>query len=261
MLRKICVGVAALCLAGSLAMGGEGLGLKVEVGLDIGVVENVTADIDGEVIEYGGLSIIPRVSVTKQFTEEWSASLGFRGVVGFDDDDGEVLEEDGEASFSQFEIGGLAGYTFKVNEQFSITPVLGLSWRSYSLEGDVDDADFGVEFDASFLALDFGAQMAFEVNDKVSISGGLMLGIPVAGSNEIDVESLLFTGDDDADLGGGFLFGISAAVEFKLNDTVALVGGLAYEMGTVDWEWDDIDEDGEDELSRFAIKLGATFKF
>ena len=76
MLRKICVGVAALCLAGSLAWGGEGLGLKVEVGLDIGVVENVTADLDGEIIEYGGLSIIPRVSVTKQFTEEWSASLG-----------------------------------------------------------------------------------------------------------------------------------------------------------------------------------------
>jgi hypothetical protein len=40
-----------------------------------------------------------------------------------------------------------------------------------------------------------------------------------------------------------------------------VTGGLAYETGSVDWEWDDEDEDGEDELDRFSIHLGVTFRF
>ncbi len=260
-MKKLLFGAAALVLSCSLASAGEGK-FKVDVGLDVGVVENVLVTIDEiseDVAEYGGISIIPRVSGTYQFDENWSASLNFRAVIGFDDDDAEVLEEDAEGSFQQIEIGGLAGYTLKVNEQFSVTPVAGLSWRTLTLEADVDDYNVDVEIDASFLSLDFGANMAFKVNDKVSIVGGLKLGLAVAGSAEAKVSG---EGDTDGDLDGvGLLFGVDAGVEYKLNDSVALVGGLSYELARTDWEWDEADADGEIDTDRFAIKLGAVFSF
>ena len=54
MLRKICVGVAALLLAGSLsARGGEELGIKVEAGLDIGSLKADLLQDAGESFEAG----------------------------------------------------------------------------------------------------------------------------------------------------------------------------------------------------------------
>ncbi len=256
MLRKILAGAAGLLLAGSMALAGEGPAITVEARLDIGVVEEIVSSIEGnDVIEYDGLSIQPSVAVNAQFSEQWSASLQFRGLFGFEDDDAEVVGTDGESTFDMFEIGGLAGYTFKVNDQFSVTPVLGLSWQSWDLEGDDSSGDTGT-FETSLLFLDFGAKMAFTVNDKVSIRGALMLAIPVAGSTELDAPGI----DEDADVDGGFRFGISGGVEYKLNDKVTLVGGLAYTMADVDWDWGS-SVDGEDELDSFALRLGVVFSF
>jgi hypothetical protein len=98
--------------------------------------------------------------------------------------------------------------------------------------------------------------MAFQINDQVAITGRLMFGLPLAGDAELHVPGP----DFDADIDGGFIFEIGGAVEYRLNDTVALVGGLAYESASYDWEWDG-NNDGEDELDRFVITLGASFSF
>jgi hypothetical protein len=227
----------------------------------IAVAEDASMEIDGyDMGEYSGISLVPRVSANFQFTEEWSAKLNISGVLAFEDEDGTVfMEMDGETDVSEFQIGGLAGYTLKVGDQLSVTPVLGLGWRSYELEGDMDDFSFGQEFDSSILTLDFGAEVAVKLNDKFGIAGGLLIGIPVSGSNDLETSA----GDLDADLDGGFFFSIAADVEYKLTDMISLTGGLGYALTRVDWEWDVPGDtvDGEDELDRFTIRLGAVFSF
>jgi hypothetical protein len=252
-MKKLLFGAAALVLSCSLASAGEGK-FTVDVGLDIGVVESLYTEIDGDdLIDSSTMSIIPRVSGTYHFDENWSASLAFRAVVGFEDDDAEIDGEDGESTFREINFGGSGGYTFKVNDQFEVTPVFGLTWRKYTVDVELDSGGDG-DVETSLLVLDFGAKMALAVNDQVSITGGLMFGIPVTGDSEFDGP------DVDGDLEGGFYLEIDGSVEYKLNDNVALVGGLAYELGRLDWEWEST-VDGEDELDRFAIKLGAVFSF
>lgn len=255
MMKRMWVVAAALLLTGSLALAGEGMGLKVEGGLDIGVVQNVElfdGDVDGS-----SMALVPSVAVTKQFTDEWSASLRLRGLFGFEDDSADFDGDDGTLSISGFDIGGLAGYTLKVNDQFTVTPVAGLSYRMWSVDLDDDDADVSGTEDCGLLVLDFGAKAAYKLNDKFSITGGLMLGLGLLGSSSLDGDF-----DDDGDLDGvAFLFEIKGGVEYKLNDTVSLTGGLAYETLSATWDWDDADDTADDELSRFSIQLGAAYKF
>jgi hypothetical protein len=259
-MRKLLIGAAALVLSGSMAVAGEGLGLKIEVGVDVGVVEKVASNVDiipFEVLNHSGTSMLVSVTATEQFTAEWSASLRIRGVFGVGGTDSEVAEVDADTSFDAFDIGALAGYTFKAGDRFAVTPVLGLSWRTYSVDGEWDFLPVDASFDASLLTLDFGAKAAVKLTDKFSINGSVVFSLPLAGSNDFGG----VIADDTADLGGGFLYAIGAAVEYKLTDMAALTAGLAYEAGTVDWEWDKLDSDGDDDLSRFSIQLGATFTF
>ncbi len=219
-MKKLLCGVAALTLAlsCSLAYAGE-LGLKVDVGMDISVVESIDSEIEGhDLLEYRSLAVAPRVSVTKQFTEEWSASFKFRAVVGFEDDDAEMGGEDGEADFQEIDIGGSGGYTLKLNEQFSVTPVFGFTWRSYEVDGDTDAGNGKLE--AGLLILDFGAGMAFRLNEQVAITGRLMFGVPLAGDAELHVPGP----DADADIDGGFIFEIGGGVEYRVKDNIALLG-------------------------------------
>ncbi len=261
MLRKILLVAAVLLAIGSLARAGENVGLKVEAKLEIGVVSHVEAEVDGDLVEYGGVSINPVLLVSQQFNERWSAQFKLKGLFGFDDSDGEVLEEEGDVSFNGLEIGGLAGYTFKANEQLSITPVAGLSWRSVEVEGDMNGEDLDAEFEADYLVLDFGAQLAFKANDKLTVTGALMFGLPLTGESEVEVEGNGLSVDDEGDLDGGFLVSLAGGVEYKLRENILLTGGLAYEMGTIDWEYNDMDEEGEEELNMLTLQFGVVFKF
>jgi len=259
-MRKVLIGAAALLLSGSLAAAGEGLGLKVEVGLDLGVVQNAESEMDGgPAAKYSATTFVPWVEVTKGFGAAWSAAVRIRGVLGLDDDGGEFLEEDAESSFDSFDVRGLAGYTFKLGEAAAVTPVLGLSYRNWSSDAEMDDFSVEGGFDAELLVVDFGARAEVKLGDKFGIAGSVMLGLPLTGSNQGKTNGPW--GDDEADLDGGFLLEVRAAVEYRLTDMVALTGGLAYETLSVDWQWDDWNTDGTDEQSRFAVQLGAALRF
>ncbi len=255
MVRKFLLGAAALVVSCSLAFAGESK-VKVEAGIDIGVVESLEIEIDGyDVLESDSISIVPRVSVTGQFTENWSAAFEFRAVVGFEDDDADLGGgEDGEVTPSEIKVGGYAGYTFALSDKLALTPTLGLSWRSYESDIEVDGEE--ADFDGSLLTLDFGARVAVSVTDKIGVRGFLLFGIPVSGSNELnDVGETL-----DADLDGGFLVSLAGEVTYNVTGNIALVGGLGYEKDMIDWEWEDV-VDGEDEIARFTIRVGAVFSF
>jgi hypothetical protein len=265
MLRKILFGVAALMLSTSLASAGEGI--NVETRLDIGLFTSAVTSVDDDFIDYGGISLRPVVKGSYQFTEEWGAELQFSYLMGFDDDDGEFFEEDAdETSFSALAIGGLASYTFKVDDKLSIVPVAGFSWRSEDMEGDADDFDGDGEYEADYFVLDFGCRVKYAVNDQWGVSGELMLGVPLFGDSEVEVDVdvpgvLVLDDEDEGDLDGGFLFSIGATVEFKVQDNIILTGGLTYERSTMDWDYDDFDETGDTTIGIFTLRLGAVFKF
>lgn len=244
-MRKVLLGVAALLVSGSLATAGEELGLKLDVGLDVGVVQSVEladGDIDGS-----SMALVPSLAATYSFTEEWSATLWLRYLAGFEDDEADTPGGDAELQISGFDIGGLAGYTFKLSDEFTLVPVAGLSYRMWTVEIESTD------YECSLLALDLGAKAAYKLNDQFSITGGLMLGLGVSGSAEVESE--------DSDLDGiALILEIKGGVAYKLTDMISLNGGLAYEMLSVSWEPDGGDS-YDDDLSRFSVQLGATFKF
>ena len=256
-MRKVLLGVAALLVSGSLAMAGEGLGLKVDVGLDVGVVQSVkVVDID-ESADGSSLALVPSLAVTYAFNEQWSGSLWLRGLFGFEDDSADIFGDDGTLQISGFDIGGLAGYTFKVNDKFTVTPVAGVSYRTYSVDITDDDTDEDGTEDANLFVLDLGAKAVYALNDKFSITGGLMLGLGLFGSSDLSGDF-----DDSGDLDGmAFLFEVKGGVEYKLTDKISLTGGLAYEMLSASYDYDDADETGDDSLSRFSVQLGGSFKF
>jgi hypothetical protein len=261
-MRNALLAAAALVVSGSLASAGEGLGLKVEAGLEFAVAEKFAARIDeapADVLDHGGRSVLAAVTVSKQFTAEWSASLRIRGSFGFGDSGAEVMEADAETDFDGFDAGALAGYTFRVGERFAVTPVLGLSWRAYSVEGERDDFPVEARFDAGLLTLDLGARAALRLSDALEVGAAVLVGLPLAGSSRMDGN--FAPSDDRADLDGGLFYALSAGAEYRLSEAIALTGGLAYEAGRVDWEWDDLDSEGDDEFSRFSIRLGAALRF
>jgi opacity protein-like surface antigen len=255
MLKKLFLGFAAMAMCCSLASAAEG-DLKVSGGLDIGVIEDLVVSVDGfDILDSSTLSFVPNVTVSKQFTEELSVSVGFSAVIGLEDDGTEILEgaDEGAGSLLQLQFGALCGYTFKVNEEFEVTPVAGLSYQSLSL--DVDPDSFSdTEYTSSLLVLDLGAKAAFKLNDDFTLTGQLMLGLPVAGSAEF-----VDGPDVDADLDGGFIYEVGGGVEYKLDDNLLLYAGLLYRAENVDFDWDGVD--GETELTRLSLKLGATFTF
>jgi long-subunit fatty acid transport protein len=259
MLKKTLMGFAAMAMCCSLASAAEG-DLKVSGGLDIGVIEELVVDVDGtEMIDTSTLSFIPNVTVSKQFTEELSVSVGFSAVIGLEDDSADVVDGAAEfdASVLELKFGGLCSYTFKINEEFSVTPVAGLSWKSYDLESNDPDSSFKMEFNTSLLVLDFGAKADFKLNDDFTLTGQLMLGLPVVGSGELKVMGTT----EDGDLDGGFFYEIGGGVEYKLQDNLLLYAGLAYRVEDVDWDFDDWDAEAETEVTRLSLRLGATFTF
>jgi opacity protein-like surface antigen len=258
MLKKTLMGFAAIAMCCSLASAAEG-DLKVSGGLDIGVIDELVIEINGsDFADTSTLSFIPNVAVSKQFTEELSVSLGFSAVIGLVDDSADFFfsADDVDGSILNLKFGGLCEYTFKINEEFSVTPVAGLSWASNNLDIEEQGGSGTAEFNTSVLYLDLGAKAAFKLNDDFNITGQLMLGLPIVGSAEIK----LF-GTDDLDLDGGFVYEIGGGVEWKLQDNLVLYAGLAYRAENVDWEFDDFNDEVETELTRLSLKLGATFTF
>jgi long-subunit fatty acid transport protein len=258
MLKKMFLGFAAIAMCCSLASAAEG-DLKVSGGLDIGVIEELVVEISSfEIVDTSALSFIPNVTVSKQFTEELSVSVGFSAVIGLEDDSADVFggSETADASVMELKFGGLCEYTFKVNEDFSVTPVAGLSWGSLDLDIEEQGGPGKAEFSTSMLVLDFGAKAAFKLDDDFTLTGQLMLGLPVVGSAE-----LKDGGTIDADVDGGFVYEIGGGVEYKLDDKLLLYAGLAYRVENVDLDWETGVPDGESELTRLSLKLGATFTF
>lgn len=257
-MRKILLGVAALLVSGALAMAGEGLGLKVDVGLDVGVVESVKIIQDrGSDIEGSSMALVPSLTVTKQFTDEWSASLWLRYLAGFDDDSADAFGDEATLSISGFDIGGLAGYTFKLSDRFAVTPVAGLSWRSWSVDLEENGGSGEANEDCSLLVLDLGARAAYRATDRLNVNFGLMFGLGISGSAEFGPGSSGIDGDLE---GLGLLMEFKGGLEYKLTDTISLTGGLAYETTSVTWDWEYSGE-ADDDLSRFSIQLGAAFRF
>jgi long-subunit fatty acid transport protein len=258
MLKKMFLGFAAIAMCCSLASAAEG-DLKVSGGLDIGVIEDLVLEFDGdEILDTSTLSFIPNVTVSKQFTEELCVSVGFSAVIGLEDDGADI---DGgadtvDASVMELKFGGLCEYTFKVNEEFSVTPVAGLSWKSQDLEIEEQGGPGKMEYNSSLLVLDFGAKAAFKLDDDFTLTGQLMLGLPIVGSAEVKDG-----GTADLDLDGGFFYEIGGGVEYKLQDNLVLYAGLVYRSEGVDWEFDDFDADAETEVTRLSLRLGATFTF
>jgi long-subunit fatty acid transport protein len=258
MLKKTLMGFAAIAMCCSLASAAEG-DFKVSGGLDIGVIEDMVLSLDGdEVLDTSTLSFIPNVTVSKQFTEELCVSVGFSAVIGLEDDGADLDSgrETVDASVMELKFGGLCEYTFKVNEEFSVTPVAGLSWASNDLDIELQVGSGKAEFNTSVLYLDLGAKAAFKLNEEFNITGQLMLGLPIVGSAEFKDGGTM-----DLDLDGGFIYEIGGGVEWKLQDNLVLYAGLAYRAEDVDWEFDDFGIDAETELTRLSLRLGATFTF
>jgi hypothetical protein len=259
LLRRFFVGAAVVAFFGSTAMAGEGPGLEVRAGFGVGVAEKATSSVDGdEMIEYEGTSLQAAVEVTARLAAEWSVCLRFRGVFGLDDDGAELGGMDGEASFDEFTAGALAGYTLRAGDSFAVTPLAGLSWRSWGLDGEDDFFGMDVSFDAGALVLDAGARAELQLGERLDLTASVLFGLPLTGSNHYRT----IFGTVDGDFDGGYFLEAGAGVEYRLNETLVLSGGLAYETASVDWDWDaPTSPDGEDELSRFSIRLGAAVRF
>jgi opacity protein-like surface antigen len=261
MFNKTLMGVVVISMCCSLALAAES-GFKVSGGLDFGVVEElVVENPDGsDFIDSGTLSFIPNLTVSKQFTEELSVSLRFSAAVGLSDDDADYNDCRGcgtvraDASFLEIKLGGLCDYKFEINEKFSVTAIAGLSWQS--LQVDVDP-DFYVdsEYKSSMLVLDVGAKAALQLNQGFALTGQVMLGLPVVGSSEKDIAS------GDADLDGGFIYEVGGGLEYVLADKLVLYAGLAYRTEKANWDTETSGPDIESQLTRFSVRVGASFSF
>jgi outer membrane autotransporter protein len=265
MLRTILTGTAAIVLISvSVAGGAEGVRVKVETRIDVGAIEEVEIAMDGdEFVDFRGVSFLPSVRICAQLTERWSAGAYFRGAFTTEDEDGELTGVDAETWFRQLDVGAEAGFTFALNEQFSLTPKLGLSWRSYTAEGEADLGPSGMAFEASILDLDLGARADVVLSDRVSLSASVDFSWPVAADGELRVQGFGPGRKFDGDPEGGWLAGLGASVEYRLADTMSLTAGLSYEVGHMEWTWETSggDFDGEDEMARLSVTLGAVFEF
>jgi Outer membrane protein beta-barrel domain len=257
MLKKTLMGFAVIAMCCSLASAGEG-DFKISGGLDVGVVEELVVSIQGvDFVDTSTSSVIPHLAASMHFTEEFSVSLGFSAVIGLVDDSAEFFlsSEDVDASVVELKFGGLCEYTFTINEEFSVTPVAGISWTALDLDIDEQGGSGHADYTATLVVLDFGARAAFKLNDEFSFTGQLMLGLPVAGSAELGLGF-----NFDADFDGGFIYEIGGGLEYKLGENLSLYTGLAYKVENVDWDWE-TDENGETELTRLSLRLGVAFTF
>jgi hypothetical protein len=261
--KRIALGVGVLALLGSLAGAGESLGLRLEGRLDLAAAERVSSRADGgDLADFAGVSVLPSLTATHRFASGWSVRLQVGAAFSLEDDEGEMLDADAETSFRELSASGLVGYELAFTDRYSLTPVLGVSCRRYTLEGDLEGSDADGELQADAVSADFGARLRLELDDRFAVTGSMILGIPVVGSGELEIDvGAGGGGDDDADLDGGLLFEIAGGVEYRLQERLSLVGGLSYRLDRIDWDWDEIGNDGRDELKRFAIRLGAVFSY
>jgi len=248
MLRKICVGVAALLLAGSLARGGEELGIKVEGGLDIG---SLSADILQDAGESFDVSVVmfqPYLQVSK-FEEGVSFSGRLRFLVTTEDET-DWLGADWDCSMDSFEFQGLFGWGFKVNEDWMVTPLLGFSYRTTDMEAD---GPITIDYEFDSVTIDFGVRAQGKLNDQLDFVGLFTISPIITGDAEVGDP---FDIDDDID--SGLVFELRLGVDWKINEQWAVQAAFVYENLSQE-TGDDID--AEDDVSKVGVQLGATFKF
>ncbi len=254
MLKRICLGVAALCLAGSLAARGEeAIGLRVEAGVDIGQLSAELLQDAGESFEWDALLIQPYVQVAR-FDEGLSFSARLRGTFSTEDD-AEWLGADFDCSVDGFEFQGLVGWGIALPAtNWKVIPLLGFTYHDFSAEFDGEVSDITYDFDS--LTIDIGARVEgpLPVGDKFNFVGQLLVSPIIAGDSEVD----LILGSVEDDLDGGFYLELRAGVDFKINDMINLHAAFIYEtMGQKTGS----DISADDDMAKYGIQLGVAFKF
>jgi opacity protein-like surface antigen len=118
-------------------------------------------------------------------------SLGFLGGGGTTSSEIELFPE-GDRSFMGLDIGLLGKYPFAINDQLSVFPALGITYRlvlsakengnTYkNLDEDEAPGDF------SALWLNFGGGLDFAFTDHIYLRGGLVYGLRLANKAEKDL--------------------------------------------------------------------------
>lgn len=252
MFRKICVGIAAVVLAGSLARGGDVLGVKVEAGLDIGLFSADLVQDAGESFDWDATLIQPYVQVSR-FGDGLSFSARLRGILSTDDKD-EYLGGDFDTSMRGIEFQALVGYGFSLPvPEWKIIPVAGFSYRNFHAEFDSSGGG-DIEYDFDSVTLDFGARVEGPLGEGLALYGQLIFSPILSGDSEID----LVGGSVDDDIDSGMFIELRAGVDWKINDLISVQIGAIYE--TLDQDTGS-DIDATDEFTKFGFQLGVGIRF
>ncbi len=252
MLKRICVGIAAVILAGSLARGGDVLGVKVEAGMDIGLFSADLVQDAGESFDWDATLIQPYVKVSR-FGDGLSFSGRLRGMLSTDDKD-EYLGGDFDTEMDGIEFQALVGWGLALPVvEWKIIPVAGFSYRSFQAKFDSSGGG-DIEYDFDSVTLDFGARVEGPLGEGMALYGQLLFSPIVSGDSEID----LVAGSVDDDIDSGMFIELRAGIDWKVNDLVSLQVGVIYE--TLDQDTGS-DIDATDEFTKFGFQLGVAVKF
>jgi len=248
-MKRVAVSLVAVVLAGSLAWAGEAVGVNVDVGVDVGTQQVKMFEASGgSAADYSTVVFQPYVQVGK-FDEGLSGGGRIRGLFTSDKDTDSDAFGDVTASLSGWDIGGAVGWGFKVNDQVMVTPLLGLTYRSFSVE--LSDGG-SVNVDTTMLTVDLGARLQAKLNDQLDFLGLLTISPIVSGEQEVDVA------DETNDITSGYVLELRAGAAYHLNPKCDLGAAVVYELLSEKVDWD---PSTEDTLSKIALQLGATFKF
>ena len=146
----------------------------------------------------------------------------------------------------------LAGWTFPLDPELRLTPVVGLGYRNYHTEYRPYGTGERVEYDFDMLSLDFGLRLDFTPPEAYAIGGNLQftVGPVLAGRTREDSDSL---GRLEGEVESGLVFECRASACVDL-----LAVGVAYEYvhRTLGGELD-----RHEEHQRFAFWIGLGLPF
>jgi len=95
-----------------------------------------------------------------------------------------------KATGSGLDIGLLGKYPFAIGDQFSIFPLLGISYRAVlSVESEIADVKADNPGDFSALWFKFGGGLDYSITEKIYLRAGILYGFRLENEFEKDIEA------------------------------------------------------------------------